>query len=902
MAEIKVDGYFQILTEVIRVGDRLPFTSFIRLSQNQKVIPFLLINDVVAEERIKKLNSFGHAHLYIKDEEKSAYYNYLNEKITSSDGVEIKNIIQEKINSGNLSGLPTDENGLAQSFLEKLSGQNVGSGAVAAVDDPIVLNGQVDVKSDAEWIQSSLNGVNGEVMTQVKGRIAELEQNLKIRSIADEDLKQWALGAAEKLELEVKKLNSEVTSSKGEMIKVASDIHQKLQDELIKVTGKYGEDTEISRALLKAAQPYYDIYSQYVQGGWPEEKEAQQKALETMRQASERALSSFRIIGGSPEKKAFEQSLENIFRSVEEGLNISLELIPPRLEKANHKFYMQIWMAMTEVRDVLSKEPVDLTKANLILKDTITKLKQTLGEADTDSGAGTGSSGNTIVQPGSGIDPQILEAFKKIVMNQNATIDSLTETLKKLRPESRNIMELWISFQALTKRKLDPPDVMKCEQISKQFQDYDYRFYSEFNKKRRELKSITSELYKILGEDASVIVDNFDFDLTATPTASNQAEAGGPVESQSAEIERLRSENSILSVQIENAQQLARTTVQKNAELEEMLRRSGEYGESLEQEIEKIKKRLNDSLQDSSEVESEKRRLIEGLEEANNSAYRGSVDVESLRQKLAEKEERIRVLEKKEKGFEDGGVSSSVASELEAKENEYRKLERKAEQLKTDYDHLKKESHSHRSKIASLEAEKKDLSKRLEKAVIEKETARQSEKSLDIKITMTNNLLSQARKTISKLTSESEELRQDRLKYIAKTKDIIAEQKALSGRAVTLASQVQAETQKARVLADQVEALKRRELEAQKALQNAQRGVDTLTNENKALKAELQAQLEGSNQVNLEALKIKIIDLEKKIDGLKQENKEISQKFVQEQKKALSLEQELKALKIKTKK
>src|SRR5579871_6668738 len=120
MADSALVGFFQILTGIIRVGDRLPFTCFIRLSQNQKIIPYLLIDDVVGEERIKKLDKFGHVHLYIQDPQKEAYYEYLRKRLQDEDGAGIKSTIEENIKLGNLSGLPTDENGIRADFLKAL--------------------------------------------------------------------------------------------------------------------------------------------------------------------------------------------------------------------------------------------------------------------------------------------------------------------------------------------------------------------------------------------------------------------------------------------------------------------------------------------------------------------------------------------------------------------------------------------------------------------------------------------------------------------------------------------------------------------------------------------------------------------------------------------------------------
>lgn len=895
MSDLSLNGLFQILTEVIRAGENLPFTCYISLAQNKKVIPFLIKNEVVPEDRLKKLDSFGFAHLYVKYPDKEAYYKYLQQQLDGPNGKALKALIQHKISEGNLVGIPTNESGELMISSNSENTLHSSTTEVAA--------------SSQETSTTELTGVSNEVMVQLKSQIHELEQKLKLRSLDDKDLKQWACGAVSLIDNEVQRIGAADTPTGDEAIKAAASLKEKLQSQIAIVMGKYGDNSEVAKTISNAVAPYYEAYSKYVQNGWPQTKEEQDKALKQLQNASSQALSSIRILSGAVDKDVFEDSLEHIFRSVEDGLSVPLDLNPSRLARANHKHFMKIWVALVDIKEILSLNPANVPRALEKLETVIIQLKKLSEGNEEDQGNHQNGSSPTSEskddRPAVSNHERTLDVIKGLAKTQNTILDRITDGLKNLKLESRGILESWISFQALAKRKLDVQDVMKSGQIFKMFQDFEYRLFSELNSQRKELKAATSEIYNQLGEDGKSILDSFEFEVNKTVSDDSTTEGKEDItETPAMELERLRSENNLLNLQIENAQQLAATTVKKNDELEELLRQSGTYGESLEQEIEQLKKRLNKALEETTENEGERRRLIEGLEDTNDKQYRTIVDAQTLREKLAEKEDRIKHLEQAKGIFTDstGVIStevsdSKVVSLFRQKDEQYKNLEKKLESLQVLVDNLKKDNNTYQAKMVGLEAERKDLGKRIDKALIEKDNARRGEKNLDLKITMTNTLLTQARKTIDKLTRESEELRQDRLKYISKTKDIISEQKAIAGQAVTLSSQLQAESQKVRQLTDQLESLKRREAEDQKNQQNIQKGIELLLVENKKLKAAAAAQSESGSQSNVDSLKGKIVDLEKKIENLKQEIKETSLRFVQEQKKAQTLEQEIRTLK-----
>jgi len=889
MADKLLEGYFQILTEVVRKGEKLPFTCFICLSKNNKVFQFLIKNEIIEEERLNKLNTRGFAHIYIRDQEKGEYQKYLEEIVNNSGNTELKSLITKKIAQGDFTGLPKDETG---QIIKLIKEQNQ------------------DSKIIVKQSQSQLNGLHGNVINRMKDQIEDLEQKLKLSSTDDSELKEWVHGAISKVDQNIHVLGTVIDPESDKILKLSQEIHKQFEIETIKIYSKYNNDSDEHRTIAKCIQPFNEIYNKYVQNNWPKDNEQQKEALEKLKETSAQALSSLRIISGNSDKITFEESLEQIFNSVETGLNLPLNLNPSRIQRANHKFFMKIWMVLMDLKELLSQSDIDITKAQNKLCLVIAEIKKmTEGhELEYPKDETQALSIDSPLKFEKSSNDVLVDGLRIIANKQKEVIDILTNGLKNFRSESQSIIEARLSFQALTKRKLDPNDVIKSSQISKRFQEYDFRFFTEINKQRKQLKSITADFYKQLGDENQISQDDLEFEPSQI-IETDLNSATETIESSSAEIDRLRSENNILTTQIENAQLLAETTVKKNSDLEELLRQSGSYANSLEQEVDEIKKRLNKALDESLDTESDRRRLTEGIEETNNRNYQAHLDIQSLTDTIKDKDDRMMALTQERNIFLEAknNTNSVIQDEklqklLIQKENLYKELEKKYEKMKSANDNLKKESQSFNSKLAALEVERKDLVKRVEKANIEKEISRRSEKSLDIKINITNNLLAQNRKTIEKLTFEGEELRQDRLKYIGKTKEIIAEQKTLSSQSATLAAQVQVETQKNRHLMEQIESLKNREAEEQKNMQKIKLGMANILSENKNLKTMLQSKSDEATQSNLDMLNEKIVDLEKKMESLKQENKETNQRYVQEQRKALALEQELRGLKIKSQK
>jgi|GEM_PF-3076489 len=514
-------------------------------------------------------------------------------------------------------------------------------------------------------------------------------------------------------------------------------------------------------------------------------------------------------------------------------------------------------------------------------------------------------------------DPQLIEKLKEVIAKQEKITQDLTEKIKASIPSFEDLRNRWFTFQMMIKRKIDASDQMKTKSITQQFYDFESSFFAGLNLERKNLKKITHQLNFVVTGDllSAKQMQNLSDDpdelaisggISASPSedgfdSENSSESQTPTSQGGdlAEMDRLLAENNVLKVQIENAQALIETTTKKTNELEEMLRSDGEYVESLEGDLMQTKKKLEEALSSSQDYEFDKRRLSEGLEDMGTNLYRQKTDLTAEEAKSHLLQTRVLELEKTVKLYNEklGKTPEEVTPEsmkdwpqdlhfvLQEKDAAIKNLNKKLSHEISQLTQAKKDLENLRSEDRKFDLERKDLSKRIETQRLESENMKQLQKTLEIKGTTTTNLLTQARKTINKLTEENSELRQDRTKYIRKTNDALAEHKSLISQALHMHGQIQLEVEKNKTLENQLESSKGKEKEQQRQNQAQIVLINKLEAEKKKLDSDFKKASAGDRQAEIDQLKEYIQGLEKKLEHIKKDNKHVHAQLAQEQKK-----------------
>lgn len=607
------------------------------------------------------------------------------------------------------------------------------------------------------------------------------------------------------------------------------------------------------------------------------------------------------------EKEQYKQMIEDLNKSVEDLSNSQNQ---EDLTHRKDKIQSQIMI----IRGAVSPQKEDLVST--ALQNMIGEIEKKMGRPLDLKISRSHEPDNE--QPGTGrMDPLLIENLKTAVANQEKAIQDLTDKIKAAVPLFGDLKTRWFSFQMLIKRKIDAGDQMKTKSITQQFYDFEGFLFKGLNEERKNLKKMARQLnFIVTGDTPSDNQNAIDPDevsilsaMSANPPSDqNGDEEGGAGGSSAANMDSLVSENNVLKVQLENAQALVETISKKTNELEEMLRSGGEYARSLEEDLQETKKKLEEVLTDTQSHESDKRRLSEGLEDMSTALYRQKADQTSESEKYIHQQQRLHELERtlriytEKLGNEPSRLDAEamkklppdVQAALIEKDNSLKDLTRKLETRVEEVASLKKELETLKSTDRKFELEKKDLSKRIEKQRVEFENLKQQQKTIELKSVASANLLSQAQKTINKLTEENGELRTDRTKYIRKTNEALAEHKSLVSQAMSLNSKMQVEMEKNRSLESQIESHKEREKEIAKKVQAMSTQIAQLESAKKKLEDEFKKTSSDAKQSEIDQLRQIKTDLEKKLEFAKNESKATQDRLVKESKKVTELTQLLK--------
>ena len=124
--------YFPILTQALSAGTILPFTCYVHLKLQDRFMVYVARDHEFSESKARKLTTFGHENVYIKNRDKERYFSYLNSFLETEEGkTTLKDLIKELGSLDEIPGLPDSE-----------------EFAIEALNDPVLELGGVEALSD----------------------------------------------------------------------------------------------------------------------------------------------------------------------------------------------------------------------------------------------------------------------------------------------------------------------------------------------------------------------------------------------------------------------------------------------------------------------------------------------------------------------------------------------------------------------------------------------------------------------------------------------------------------------------------------------------------------------------------------------------------------------------------
>lgn len=807
--------YLAIFPKSLVVGQQSPFDCFIFLTLSQRLVQFISAGQTVTEDRIAKLTNHSHKHLFILAIHRQAYYQYLDEFLSTPPG---QTALNESLGQGETFetlGFPTE----AEFKLKSLPAAAESS----APQDPLLDQILSEIRAQTDGLQSDI---------RVRQKLAANDRDV-LNAAADLISEQLGL----------------INEKQSDFKTVIKNITLKIQDEIIRIKALPLLQDKDQRVISEAIADVTQEIEALNNGRTEEEISVSKEKIQTQ-------LKFLRGLTSEQPENILTHTLEQMIGSVEHKLGKSLNL------------------SIVRKADAVSFDPALLREEQLE---------------------------NTNLA-----DPVLIENLKKLIADQEDTIVSLTEKIKTVAANFTDVKTQLFAQQTLLKRKLDASDQMKGKQILQLVQNFERALFQGLTEERKKLKQIHLNLQSTIenrlkgDEDADSRVDAEIDDLQLQPTlqledmesqsdnlTDDALESAEALQTDSIErmtqMDQLLAENKVLLVQIENAQALIDTTNKKVTELEELVQASGSYAQTMEDELQKSKKQNEEFLEEIQNLESERRRLQEGIEDSNNNLFKVRSNLEADEEQVQRQQERIQQLESSLATYQGKGILTETDEEnppllsplptdetfsesahllLTERDEQIKSLSKKLAKKTEEHAALKKEVVGLGTEVRKFDAERRDLGKRLEKQRTEQENAKQQAKVTEIKVSSLTNLLGNARKALSKFTTENEELRHDRIKYIRKTNEALADHKSLVGQSMSLNNQLQNEIQRNKNMEQSMEQMRIKEKSLMKDIQSMQSQLNHLEQDKKKVEAKFRRSTQ-KNQPSPETDPQKITDLSK---------------------------------------
>lgn len=448
-------------------------------------------------------------------------------------------------------------------------------------------------------------------------------------------------------------------------------------------------------------------------------------------------------------------------------------------------------------------------------------------------------------------NPKLAEHLNEIILTQNQTIMDLQNRLTFLQKVVGGVRERWNDFKTQVQPRMDKQNERSAERLNLELQEFENNFIGA-HQSSNNLVKISNQLSELAGVDPAKKPQLMISDSSSSTSAATEATAPPttidlPDSTEGSQnLDEVKSENRILRSQLENAQAFINSNEKKLAEITKLLNVNDEYIGSLENEIKETKANNNLLSEKAVTMQEQQERAIGQISDHDRVLQTQKAIQDKHEETIYSLRDRVLLLEKNLESYKtlfgdlnlddpavieklkSGPLSPEAVALIETKERTIRKLQEQAEEKREKFLELQKETFKLQSKLGGITQLKQRISKEVDKMKMEKEDSRRMEQVMGRKVATLQNLLDESRKSVNKLTAVNDELRKDRVDYMAKTNKVLKDFKYMLNKANSLNNHVQAEIQRNQNLNDQNEFMKKQNRELATKVNDADKKIKEL--------------------------------------------------------------------------
>ncbi len=914
MAEFSESDYFPILTAVIRRDAVVPFDSFILLRTNQRVVVFSKAGEVFPEAKLEKLRKFKFDQLHILKEDKPAYFRYLDQFSKTEEG-------QDALRAeGALDQDSQAFKELPQELQESL-GKVVSAPAEAPDNSKIIVTGN-QAPPEESLIQILQDGAKA------------VEEAIRVQGTLTEEETTTVEGVTDRIEEEIQRVLGKPEDEEGQTkIKGVTD---QLNEEITRISGVIEKNSKL-KFLGPQVQKLQESLDEIIQQSQnPDSRNSKWQSIQDSAESIQNEARKIKEAISKNKKQIIEKHLAQVISGLETNLNAKLKLDSSTIEESLFKLVDRIHKGALGFNTMLESRkdlPPELRKGFHTLYLSVMKLYKTLTEEKTI----VSNNQNNVEAPETDLDRPVaptnetndsLAKLKDVVEKQNRLIADLQSRLGRTKKYFSSVVEVWHKLQSGLKDRMDIREKISSQEFSANLQEFDTHFLG-LKAQSDQLMALSDIPSKLVGVETAEKLHDCNISQETALAQSAQLIHNAPDGSQSpstapssallsigtleipppipdtAGIDEFKAENKVLRLQLENAKSLIDLGNSKIDHLQKLVDETGNYTSLLERETQERKEETQKQIDKVDKTEFENKKLAEGANEFDRMLKKVRLDLghreESLQNIQTQLDETNKELQtwkahamKLEEAAADAGAQRHAAllpeefkAQSEDKDKTIKRLQDKLDTRMSQFKEMHKEVFKLKNQLTNVAQLKKEMSDRFEKLTAEKELFRQSQDGMNRKVTIIQDLLDKARKTVMKITEANEQLRKERIESINKTNQALKSYKDMINRTNTLSNHVQAEMQRNQSLGEMNESVKDKNKELMAQVLELQKTIKIQEIEKKKFqKALSDAEIAASGA----GAQIQLKQLQYSINTLTNENKRLVAQVSEEKAKAMKFE------------
>jgi hypothetical protein len=496
------------------------------------------------------------------------------------------------------------------------------------------------------------------------------------------------------------------------------------------------------------------------------------------------------------------------------------------------KIEAQVEVITRFAADKEAPRPQDVT----IFKNTVTEISK---DIQTIKSLNQPAAGESSVVFKTMIPPEM----KAAVESENKLAIKLIQKLTIGKKQFGTLKGRWEEFQKSLISKFSDLDKLAAREFLIQLQDLDSQ-QAGIEVDGNSLKVVSEELCTIAEVAPQALVIEAE---VAAPSGPKEGSLELPPEADpTADLENLKSENTMLRDQLSNAKALLDGSNEKLANLRNYVDNNSVYIETLEKEVKILREQVaaaqtrilnleNNNISSEESAAAAQRITLRTKKESEKK----DETIHSLQEKLQAVEKELNFFKDKYKNFDPNlidkvkdrsqlPVSDEFVSVLLQKDKLLENVSTKVESRERENQELDKTNQRLKHIAEDANLLKKRMGQKFEQMESEKEMKRLELEQVGRKFISSNNLLETARKTISRLNTHTEELKKERVEFMNKTNASVKEYKEILAKANALNSHVQTEIKRNEKSQGSLDSLKSQNRELSTEVNELKKQVRTL--------------------------------------------------------------------------